>query len=80
MEEQACSAIAGIKDRLPGFRVYQEIYDEDNELQTDLRKKILLAYMGFIDLAIEITFYYMRGGLSTSNAPRCFTDPALTIK
>ncbi|KAL9625327.1 MAG: hypothetical protein Q9160_000390 [Pyrenula sp. 1 TL-2023] len=58
------SAIAGVKDRLPGFQMYKEIYKEREEWTDRLNKSILLAYTGFIELAIEATKYYLKTDLS----------------
>lgn len=58
MEEHISSALEGVKDRLPALAMYQEIYGYDNEIETDLQKRILLAYLAFMDLAIEIVEYY----------------------
>ncbi|EXJ83922.1 hypothetical protein A1O1_07551 [Capronia coronata CBS 617.96] len=60
MEGKISSALEGVKDRLPGFKMYEYIYRAETELETDLRKKILFAYLAFIDLSIEITKYYFR--------------------
>ncbi|KAI1500935.1 hypothetical protein F5X99DRAFT_384417 [Biscogniauxia marginata] len=62
MEAQAWSIIEGVKDRLPGYRMYNEIYNEESEMQRDLRKKIIFAYMAFIDMNMEISKYYLQTG------------------
>lgn len=67
MEGRISSALEGVKDRLPGFQMYEYIYKADNDLEKDLRKKILLAYLEFIDLSIEITRYYLRPGICKSS-------------
>ncbi|KXJ90852.1 hypothetical protein Micbo1qcDRAFT_234134 [Microdochium bolleyi] len=63
VEEQALAIIDGIKERLPGYKMYQEIYNEDTELQRDLRKRTVLAYMGFVELCMEISRYCLQTSL-----------------
>ncbi|ORY63321.1 uncharacterized protein BCR38DRAFT_475297 [Pseudomassariella vexata] len=62
MEEQTWAAIEEVKDRLPGFRMYQEIYSEEADMNRDLRKKIVFAYMAFVELSMSITKYYLQPG------------------
>ena len=58
MECQIASAIEGIKDRLPAFKTYRQIYGAENDLEVDVRRKIISAYTAFIGLAGEIVKYY----------------------
>ncbi|KAI0593507.1 hypothetical protein F4775DRAFT_497054 [Biscogniauxia sp. FL1348] len=51
-------AITSIRDRIPGFKVYENIYWE----KTDLRKIIVLSYVAFIDLSMSITKYCLQPG------------------
>ncbi|KAK9780208.1 putative Fungal STAND N-terminal Goodbye domain-containing protein [Seiridium cardinale] len=60
LDNTVCSAITGIKDRLPGFQMYQKIYQNDS----DLKKKMILSYVLFIDLSISITKYCYQSGFS----------------
>ncbi|KAE9395162.1 hypothetical protein BT96DRAFT_942603 [Gymnopus androsaceus JB14] len=62
MENQISSAIEGVKDRLPGFKMYQAIYADNTELEIDLRKKILFAYLAFIEMSMAIIKYYFQAG------------------
>ncbi|KAJ3860238.1 hypothetical protein EV359DRAFT_85520 [Lentinula novae-zelandiae] len=62
IEEELSSAIEGIRDRLPGLKMYQAIYRENNQLELDLQKKILFAYLAFIELSMEITKYFTQPG------------------
>ncbi|KAJ3847563.1 hypothetical protein EV368DRAFT_69004 [Lentinula lateritia] len=62
IEEELSSAIEGIRDRLPGLKMYQAIYRENNQLELDLQKKILFAYLAFIELSMEITQYFTQPG------------------
>lgn len=62
METQISSAIEGVKDRLPGFKMYEAIYADNTELEIDLRKKILFAYLKFIDMSMVISRYYLETG------------------
>ncbi|KAF3015629.1 hypothetical protein E8E14_011112 [Neopestalotiopsis sp. 37M] len=58
LDRTVCSAITGIKDRLPGFQVYEKIYQYD----PDLKKKIVQSYACFIELSMSITKYCLRSG------------------
>jgi hypothetical protein len=52
MEGHLLTAIAGVKDRLPGCQMYRGIYDKDTVLEVDLRQKIVNVYATFKDLSI----------------------------
>lgn len=45
-----------------GFAMYENMYTESTELESDLRTKIVHAYSVFIELAIEAIKYYKGGG------------------
>ncbi|KAJ2901776.1 hypothetical protein MKZ38_001396 [Zalerion maritima] len=62
LEEEIAQALEGIKDRLPGFRMYAEIYSKNHGLEVDLRKKIVQAYIAFMELCVAITRYYLQTG------------------
>lgn len=62
IEERLASDISAIRDRLPGLKLYQHIYDENHELDILLQGKIVSAYQGFIDFCIAATKYYKGGG------------------
>jgi len=49
--------------------MYQEIYRGHGEREIRLKKNILLAYSGFIELAIEATKYYLEIGISMFITP-----------
>ncbi len=70
MEQQISTALRGVKDRLPGFRIFQQIYSNDSDLDEEarmaLRRNILLAYVEFIDMVMEIVKYFLRGSLRKS--------------
>lgn len=66
MERHLSTAIAGIKDRLPGFQMYRGIYNKGSPLEMDLRKKIVNVYAAFIDLSIEATEFYSDHGYCKS--------------
>lgn len=68
IEEELSSAIEGIRDRLPGLKMYQAIYRENNQLELDLQKKILFAYLAFIELSMEITKYFTQPGYRMQSA------------
>lgn len=62
IEERLASTIAAIKDRLPGLKLYQHIYNDNHELDVSLQAKIVLAYQNFIDFCIAATKYYKSRG------------------
>jgi len=62
MEERLASAISAIKDRLPGLKLYQHIYNDNHELDMRLQAQIVSAYQGFIEFCIAATKYYKSGG------------------
>lgn len=45
--------------------MYEEIYGGGDKPNQGLGKAILLAYTGFIELAIEATRYYLDPGMCT---------------
>ncbi|KAF5869993.1 uncharacterized protein Bfra_010138 [Botrytis fragariae] len=57
------SAMANLMDRLPGFKMLQEIYDESDALQKLLRGKVILAYTGIIEFAMASAKYYLKLGI-----------------
>jgi len=57
-------AIAGMMDRLPGYHMLQDVYKERNPHQSRLRKKILIAYGGVIELSIASAKYYLQPGVT----------------
>lgn len=63
IEEETSSALEGVKDRLPALRMFQEIYGYENQIEADLQKQILFAYLAFINLSMEIINYYIQPGL-----------------
>ena len=63
MQEQAWAIVDGIKDQLPGLKLYQDIYNDESVLSRDLRKKIVSAYMGFVELCMEISRYCLQTSL-----------------
>ena len=68
MEKRLESVISVIKDRLPGLKLYQHIYNENHELDISLQAKIVSAYQNFIGFCIVATKYYKNGGPS-----KCYT-------
>ncbi|KAH6697477.1 hypothetical protein F5X68DRAFT_226847 [Plectosphaerella plurivora] len=63
MEEQIITTFASIRDRLPGIRVYQHIYNDDHELDNNLQSKILDAYDSFLGFCMAAFDFYTRGSL-----------------
>ncbi|EME79080.1 uncharacterized protein MYCFIDRAFT_177748 [Pseudocercospora fijiensis CIRAD86] len=60
IDDLIASTIASIKDRLPGFRMYQEIFAEEDEHQRRLIKKIMLAYASIMELTIQAVQHYLQ--------------------
>ncbi|CAG8959339.1 hypothetical protein HYFRA_00013109 [Hymenoscyphus fraxineus] len=61
MEIQINDTLLQIRDRLPGVKMYQQIYDDDTELGQHLQSKIVDAYDSFILFCVEASeFYSMR--------------------
>jgi hypothetical protein len=56
------ATISGIRDRSPGLKLYQHIYNDSHELNARLQAKIVSAYGSFIEFSIAITKYYKIGG------------------
>lgn len=63
MEERLESVISAIKDRLPGLKMYQHIYNDNHGLDKRLQARIVSAYQDFIEFCIAATKYYKRGWL-----------------
>jgi hypothetical protein len=57
MEGSLSAAIRGMKRRLPGLEMYQRIFPDP-----DMGTMIVDAYKSVIELAIEGTKYYKKGG------------------
>ncbi|KAK4554117.1 hypothetical protein LTR86_008958 [Recurvomyces mirabilis] len=51
-------------DRLPGLRMFEEVYRESEINQRQLRAKILLAYTGILELAMQSAYYYQKPGIT----------------
>lgn len=66
IEKSLESAILAIRDRLPGLKLFQNIYnDENDELDIVLQSRIVSAYQAFMDFCIRATKYYKNGGPRT---------------
>lgn len=61
------AAITGINDHLPELQTYQDIYSGDDERKRRLDKRTLLAYSGFVELAMKSTRWYLESGSSMSS-------------
>ncbi|KAG9230857.1 hypothetical protein BJ875DRAFT_518676 [Amylocarpus encephaloides] len=77
-------AIDGIKDRMLGFSMYEDIYRDIDALEIDLRSKIVGAYISFVNLAIEATKYYKGGGkwrwIRSIRGPMMFKEMATEVE
>ncbi|KAK3671594.1 hypothetical protein LTR78_008517 [Recurvomyces mirabilis] len=57
-------AMKKVHDRLPGLRMFEEVYQESEINQRQLRAKILLAYTGILELAMQSAYYYQKPGIA----------------
>lgn len=62
IEKSLASTLSSIQDRLPGLKLYQNIYNENAELDIALQSRIVSAYRGFMHFCIAATKYYKSGG------------------
>lgn len=65
IEKSLESTILAIQDRLPGLRLFQNIYNDDDDLDIVLQSRIVSAYQTFMDFCIRATKYYKGGGPRT---------------
>ena len=73
MEKSLELTISSIRDRLPGLKLFQTIYDDENdELDMALQSLIVSAYQGFMEFCIGATRYYKSGGPRT-----CLIDTSI---
>ena len=63
-EERLESTLGAIMDRLPGFKMYQHIYNDDHEIDAMLQGRIVLAYQALISFCIAAIKYYKGSGPS----------------
>lgn len=62
MEKSLGSTISSIRDRLPGLKLYQHIYNGNHELDIALQSQIALSYRAFMDFSMASVKYYKAGG------------------
>ncbi|KAJ2974150.1 hypothetical protein NUW58_g8750 [Xylaria curta] len=60
MEEEIHRALRGVQDRLPDFEILRQSYHTNSKYERDLQKQMLLAYLAFTELAIDISQYYIQ--------------------
>ncbi|CBX91214.1 hypothetical protein LEMA_P067220.1 [Plenodomus lingam JN3] len=77
IERQVAETLHQIRHRIPGFRVYERIYNDDHELDQQLQSQIVTAYDTFIQFCIASTKYYSRRGMG--RWLRAFIGPATSI-
>lgn len=65
MERQISQTLLHIHDRLPGVKMYQQIYGDDTELGQQLQTKIVEAYDSFIRFCIEASEFYSKRSIGT---------------
>ncbi|KAL7789034.1 hypothetical protein V8C37DRAFT_387015 [Trichoderma ceciliae] len=63
METGISDTLSQISDRAAGLKVYQHIYNDDDELDQQLQSKIVQAYENFMSFCMEATKYYSKGGI-----------------
>ncbi|KAI1779541.1 hypothetical protein F4818DRAFT_399655 [Hypoxylon cercidicola] len=59
IEGKLVHAFESISDRLSGLKILSTCFNFDGDHERKLRRRILLAHLAFIDLAMEITKYYI---------------------
>ena len=64
MEQNLGSAITSTGDRLPGLRLFEQIYNGKDGLDIALQDEIVSAYQCFMDFCIVAIKYYRSGGRS----------------
>ena len=62
IEQSLGSAITSIGDRLPGLKLFEQIYNGNDELDIALQDEIVSAYQCFMDFCIVAIKYYRKGG------------------
>ncbi|KAL6714365.1 hypothetical protein ACLMJK_007788 [Lecanora helva] len=62
MEKNLASTIVSIRNRLPGLKLYEHIYNENQELDIALQSRIVSAYASFLDFCMMATRYYKTRG------------------
>ncbi|KAJ8132584.1 hypothetical protein O1611_g1039 [Lasiodiplodia mahajangana] len=62
IEEEIHKALCGVQDRLPDFEIMRQSYHTNSKYERDLRRQMLLAYVAFTELAIDIAQYYIQHG------------------
>lgn len=81
MQQQIGITLRDIQDRLPGVKMYQHIYnDDDTELGQQLQSKIVDAYERFIVFCIEASEFYSSRALSQYPLPQVlntYTKPSI---
>jgi hypothetical protein len=63
MEAQITSTFGDIEDRMLGIKMYQQIYNGNDELDQQLQSKIVDAYIGFMNFCIAASDFYTCGRL-----------------
>ncbi|KAM0258111.1 hypothetical protein ACHAQJ_004016 [Trichoderma viride] len=64
METSISDTLLQISDRAAGLKVYQHIYNDNDELDQQLQSKIVQAYENFMSFCMEATRYYSKGGMT----------------
>lgn len=60
LEEKITSTLQVIQKRLPGLRMFREIYNSDHELSHELQSGIIETYQTFVSFCIVSTRFYTR--------------------
>ncbi|KAI0965836.1 hypothetical protein F4678DRAFT_451400 [Xylaria arbuscula] len=64
METQICATLGSIRDRLPGFDIYQQIYQDNGARHERLRSAIINAYGCFVRFCIATVKFYTMNSVS----------------
>ncbi|TLD28975.1 hypothetical protein PspLS_03327 [Pyricularia sp. CBS 133598] len=62
-EDQIRSTILDIRDRLPGFQMYQHVHTGDSALEQHLQSKIVASYKSFTEFSMEASRFYSQRGI-----------------
>ncbi|CAI6341352.1 unnamed protein product [Periconia digitata] len=63
-EDLINSTLLDIQNRLPGFRMYQNMHMGNTELEYELQSTIVGAYKTFIDFSLEVSRFYSQKGIT----------------
>jgi hypothetical protein len=59
IEEQIARALEGLADRVADLKIVSDCQDTEIRRKKDLDKKLFMAHLAFIDLAVDMTEYHL---------------------